>query len=127
MHFIRRWRSPTIWPRTDMALTMDAPAAGDREARARHVVLLLALLLLVAMAASLSVGPSGLSAGSVVSLIGDVLGGRVGSKLTVEHVILFDIRLPRTLLGVLVGGALAVAGALMQGLFRNPLADPGLV
>lgn len=38
-----------------------------------------------------------------------------------------EIRLPRLLLGVLVGAGLAVAGAAMQGLFRNPLADPGLV
>ena len=37
------------------------------------------------------------------------------------------LRLPRVLLGLLVGAGLAVSGALMQGLFRNPLADPGLV
>ncbi|WP_159566211.1 FecCD family ABC transporter permease [Budvicia diplopodorum] len=37
------------------------------------------------------------------------------------------IRLPRVLLAVLIGGALAVSGAVMQGLFRNPLADPGLL
>jgi iron complex transport system permease protein len=42
-------------------------------------------------------------------------------------VVLFDIRLPRLALGLLVGAALAVSGALMQGLFRNPLADPGIV
>ncbi len=44
-----------------------------------------------------------------------------------ERAILLDIRLPRLLLGALTGAALAVSGALMQGLFRNPLADPGLV
>ena len=37
------------------------------------------------------------------------------------------IRLPRVLLGLEIGAALAVSGALMQGLFRNPLADPGLI
>lgn len=41
--------------------------------------------------------------------------------------ILIDIRLPRIVLGVLTGAALAVAGVTLQGLFRNPLADPGLV
>ena len=40
---------------------------------------------------------------------------------------LIDIRLPRLLLGMFVGASLAVAGAMMQGMFRNPLADPGLV
>jgi iron complex transport system permease protein len=43
------------------------------------------------------------------------------------RLVLVDVRLPRTLLAAFVGGALAVAGALMQGLFRNPLADPGLI
>lgn len=38
-----------------------------------------------------------------------------------------DIRLPRVLLAILVGGALAISGAIMQGLFRNSLADPGLL
>jgi len=44
-----------------------------------------------------------------------------------ERVVLFDIRMPRMVMGVLVGASLAVSGAVMQGLFRNPLADPGLV
>src|SRR5690606_28904821 len=38
-----------------------------------------------------------------------------------------DIRLPRVLLGALIGAGLSVSGGIMQGLFRNPLADPGLV
>ncbi|ESR23892.1 FecCD family ABC transporter permease [Lutibaculum baratangense] len=42
-------------------------------------------------------------------------------------VILWQIRMPRVLVGAMVGAALAVSGAVMQGLFRNPLADPGLV
>jgi iron complex transport system permease protein len=41
--------------------------------------------------------------------------------------IVWSVRLPRTVLAILVGGALAFSGALMQGLFRNPLADPGLI
>jgi iron complex transport system permease protein len=42
-------------------------------------------------------------------------------------VIVWDIRMPRMLTAALVGAALAVSGAIMQGLFRNPLADPGLI
>jgi iron complex transport system permease protein len=44
-----------------------------------------------------------------------------------DNIIVYDIRLPRVVLGALVGAALAVSGAVMQGLFRNPLADPGLI
>uniref|UniRef100_UPI0005B299A0 iron chelate uptake ABC transporter family permease subunit n=1 Tax=Methylobacterium sp. B34 TaxID=95563 RepID=UPI0005B299A0 len=44
-----------------------------------------------------------------------------------DGLVILSIRLPRTLLGLLVGAGLAVSGALMQGLFRNPLADPALV
>lgn len=44
-----------------------------------------------------------------------------------EQAVLHSIRLPRVLLAVIVGAALAVSGAALQGLFRNPLADPGLI
>ncbi|WP_319380655.1 iron ABC transporter permease [Thiomicrorhabdus sp.] len=56
---------------------------------------------------------------------GRTLFGTAPSEL-IERVVM-DIRLPRILLGILVGAALGVAGAALQGLFRNPLADPGLV
>ncbi|MEV0585720.1 iron chelate uptake ABC transporter family permease subunit [Nonomuraea sp. NPDC050310] len=46
---------------------------------------------------------------------------------TAEHTVVLDVRLPRTLLGLAVGTALGLAGALMQSLTRNPLADPGLL
>lgn len=59
-----------------------------------------------------------LSVGSVPLGIGDVLGG---------NAVFFTIRLPRVVLGILVGAGLGVAGATMQGIFRNPLVDPGLV
>ncbi len=51
---------------------------------------------------------------------GQILQGR-------DALVILNIRLPRLMLGFMVGAALAVSGALMQGLFRNPLADPGLV
>jgi iron complex transport system permease protein len=46
---------------------------------------------------------------------------------TQQELILLAIRLPRVLLGMLIGAGLAISGAAMQGLFRNPLADPGLI
>ncbi len=44
-----------------------------------------------------------------------------------DRIVIVDIRLPRALLGLMAGAGLAVSGAVMQGLFRNPLADPGVV
>ena len=44
-----------------------------------------------------------------------------------RYAISLTIRLPRVLLALVIGGSLALAGCVMQGLFRNPLADPGLL
>ena len=72
--------------------------------------------------------PLSLTAGILVGAVplapGDVLGALLGGGDPVTGVIVRDLRLPRVLAAGLVGGALAVAGALLQGLFRNPLADP---
>ena len=96
--------------------------AGDRSALARLAILLLMALLAATMVFSLA---SGASDASAVSLVREWLGGEAISAR--DRLIIYDIRMPRVLLGVLVGAALAVSGAVMQGLFRNPLADPGLV
>ncbi|MEQ9259485.1 MAG: iron ABC transporter permease [Roseovarius sp.] len=97
-------------------------ACGDRLEGARRAHLWLALVLLGSCVASLSIGASGTSAAAALFKLAS------GEALSLtERVVLFDIRLPRTLMGLLVGAALAVSGAVMQGLFRNPLADPGIV
>lgn len=98
------------------------PAAGDRSVRARQVLALLALLLGAVSVASMTVGASGVA---LFPALGRWLSGE--ALALHERVVLLDIRLPRLLTGILVGAALAVSGAVMQGLFRNPLADPGIV
>jgi iron complex transport system permease protein len=50
-----------------------------------------------------------------------------GGEMSPEHLVFVNIRLPRLILAVAAGAGLGIAGALMQGLFRNPLADPGLI
>ncbi|WP_370949584.1 FecCD family ABC transporter permease [Amycolatopsis sp. cg5] len=54
----------------------------------------------------------------------DVLGVLVGAGDPADELVVLDLRMPRTLTGALVGGALAVAGAITQSIFRNPLASP---
>lgn len=96
--------------------------AGDRRRLARRTTLALVGLVVVVSAVSLNVGAAGASVFDYLNAL--LFGGEIG--LT-ERVILLDIRLPRLAMGLLVGASLAVSGAVMQGLFRNPLADPGLV
>ncbi len=100
-----------------------ARTEGDRTHAARLTVLLLALLLAATMMFCLTAGASDASATTILL---DLMGRSDAVSLR-DRVIIYDIRLPRVLMGVLVGAALAVSGAVMQGLFRNPLADPGLV
>ena len=81
------------------------------------VFAVLALLLPVSVLVAILVG-------AVRIAPGDVLGALFGGGDTTTAIIVRELRLPRVLAAALVGGALAVAGALLQGLFRNPLADP---
>ncbi|BDA85692.1 heme ABC transporter permease [Aureimonas sp. SA4125] len=100
--------------------------AGDRSPRALVGLAVLALVLAATLVVSLGVGPSGMAPARVVEVL--VQGpGAVAAADPGASVIVWQIRMPRVLLGALVGASLAVAGALMQGLFRNPLADPGIV
>jgi iron complex transport system permease protein len=59
-------------------------------------------------------------------IVGAITGDRSGLD-PIAHAVVMTIRLPRLLIGLAVGAALGLAGAAMQGLFRNPLAEPGLV
>ncbi|MEM9239641.1 MAG: iron ABC transporter permease [Pseudomonadota bacterium] len=95
---------------------------GDRRHAAQATMLVLSGLLVLTSVASLTTGASGASLWKALTQL--VQGEEISLR---ERVILFDIRLPRLIMGILVGAALAVSGAVMQGLFRNPLADPGLV
>jgi len=79
------------------------------------------MLLPVAALLSLTVGTVSISWVEALRAV-------VGSSSTTQiDTILFDIRLPRILLAIFVGAVLATTGAVMQGLFRNPLADPSLI
>ena len=85
--------------------------------------------LVVALAAGVVVGPAGLAVPEVLTAFAAKLPLlRIESPLgTTESTIVFELRLPRVVLGAIVGGMLAVAGTAYQGVFRNPLADPYLL
>ena len=69
----------------------------------------------------------GVSLGSERLSLAEVWRGLTNSHHSSERIIVWDLRLPRVILAVLVGANLAVAGALLQGVTRNPLADPHLL
>ncbi|TYC48269.1 iron ABC transporter permease [Rhodobacterales bacterium] len=104
---------------------------GNRETLARSVICLLTLVTLLAALASLAIGPIAIPVLKLLPQMatqlvspGDALPQDVSMR---DWIVVKDIRLPRVILGLLVGAALAVSGAVMQGLFRNPLADPGII
>ncbi len=102
-------------------------AEGDRSGSARLVIALLLIGLAGTVLFSLASGASDASAWSASV---EVLFPSSASESVLsvrDRIIIHDIRMPRVIMGVLIGASLAVSGAVMQGLFRNPLADPGLI
>lgn len=105
---------------------MDGAFAAEAPARLRYGSLprrlaIAAALVAVAVTAALAIGPVTIAPGEVIAILfGDATDPRSAA-------VIWQLRLPRVVLAGLVGAGLAVAGAMMQGLFRNPMADPGLI
>jgi iron complex transport system permease protein len=87
--------------------------------RAAGLVVALSLLLACVMAS--------LALGALDIPLREVIAAFTAFDDSRQHVIVIELRLPRTLVGLLVGAALGASGALLQGLTRNPLADPGIL
>ena len=82
------------------------------------IITVLILALIVTVILALMIGPVNISFGEIFTIL-------FGGDASISHkTIILNIRLPRILLGGLVGASLAIAGAAMQGLFRNPMASP---
>jgi iron complex transport system permease protein len=110
---------------TSVALPHGRARTGLRDSRALLLPALVVLVLLVSLVA-LGLGATGVPLSRTLSIVTDALMGRTAA-LGGDSLIILQVRLPRLLLCLLIGAALASSGALMQGLFRNPLADPGLI
>lgn len=93
--------------------------------RANATLVVLGVLLVGLMLAAIGIGKYPLSTGDIVGAFGRLVTGSEGSEQA--DTVLFSIRLPRVLAAVLVGAALAAAGAAYQGLFRNPLVSPDIL
>ena len=119
-------RAPRPTRTSPPAPTTPRPRAHRRIALATAVALGAAAAVL---ALSVACGAARIPLREVVAIVGRRLvhAGGVPTPPAWHATVIFAVRLPRALVGFLVGGGLAVAGAALQGLFRNPLADPGIL
>lgn len=83
-----------------------------------------AAVLVVSMAFTITIGPAQLSVGEVYAVLFEKLGIGTAAVSPIREGIVWQLRLPRTLLAAICGAGLAVCGVVMQSLLRNPLADP---
>lgn len=111
---------------TGAAAAPAARPAGDRSGLANRVIAGLAMALAAALLLSIASGPTGFLPARALEII---YSAATGAADTADRgtLVVLEIRLPRALFALLVGAALATSGCVMQSLFRNPLADPGLI
>jgi iron complex transport system permease protein len=104
------------------------PGLQKKSKAVRFVLLGLLLLLIFIIMLSADKGAVEISQVQILTIVLKQFGIHLPYDFTIQQeVTLLDIRLPRIVLGLLVGAALGISGTAMQGLFRNPLADPSLV
>lgn len=110
-------------------MTLVAPVAKPSNLGSASGILFLPILVCIALAgtaAGLTTGSADLSLTTLaIELWGTITGAT--SDDPVARTILLDVRGPRVALGIVVGASLAVAGAVLQALFRNPLAEPSII
>lgn len=122
----------TMRPGTAAGTAASAPANPPPAARpSAAAAVRRALGLLVAVAALVVICALSIVVGSKDVALGDILdvlfAGRQSDVASTTAQVVLDLRIPRTIAGLVVGISLGVAGALIQALTRNPLADPGIL
>jgi iron complex transport system permease protein len=100
-----------------------------RHGRLTLFVVLLAVLLGVAMILAIAIGSTPIAPGTVVRVLAARLlpFAHISGADETETIVIWIVRTPRVLVAALVGAALAIAGAQMQGLFQNPMASPDII
>ncbi len=103
----------------------------EQRARWTAILLILALILLVTLVLAVAIGRVAIPVEEVISVIwrhlSGFLTGRPLGEATAHGIIIWNLRLPRAILAACVGACLALAGCMMQGLLRNPMADPYVI
>lgn len=87
----------------------------------------LSILVVVLFLYSLSIGAVPISVSEIVRILLSKIGLTDAQATDVQSLVLLNIRLPRLLFTVFIGAALGISGAALQGLFRNPLVEPGII
>lgn len=111
---------------TTTARDVPAHTPSARPSAAAIFVVLMAGVVGISLLAT-TVGAAGIPLSRLAAALGLNIGHADPSMLTRDQLVLWSIRIPRIAVAGMIGGLLALSGAIMQGLFRNPLADPALV
>ncbi|MBX3499458.1 MAG: iron ABC transporter permease [Alphaproteobacteria bacterium] len=107
-------------------LSMPAAAAVPRRVKRHLALMAFGIALALAFLCAVGFGAVRILPGEMLGIVLRALGATIDVDQRLEAVFL-AIRLPRAVLALVVGAGLGIAGASMQGMFRNPLADPGLI
>ena len=111
-------RALRLFPRTDSAVVRKAIVGS----------LVLCVLLAIGIAVAVSTGPVEIPLPNTVRAILASISGESSTSVTsTQQAVIERVRMPRVIMALSVGMALAVAGTIMQAIFRNPLADPGII
>jgi iron complex transport system permease protein len=128
----RRFREHAVHPKINVHRDNESRsdlrrASAHRMPRKLFWMIAIPMAVLVGITA-LAIGAFAIPSSQVLAILGVEIGLVTADSVDSQQAaVLWSIRMPRVLLGATVGAGLAVAGALMQGLFRNPIADPGLI
>ena len=98
---------------------------SDIKRKILYIILFLAPVACISI--SLCIGRYHLSFIQVIKILFNIPLLDANTNTDIYHNIIWEIRLPRSALGALVGGALGISGAALQGLFKNPLVSPGIL
>ncbi|MDR3435847.1 iron ABC transporter permease [Telmatospirillum sp.] len=108
-------------------MTSEPMSAAVPEKTAALPLIISAVLLVVVVVASFRMGRFPVTSHDVFAVVWAKISGGTASVEPVVQAVILNVRLPRVIAGILVGGALSVAGATYQGMFRNPLVSPDIL